>query len=506
MKTLTKFRFPFLASAAAVALAGVMNSADAQIYASSAELTLGTFANGNAIPASFFRAQKFNAVGEPQRSDVDTQINGDPNSVNFTSLGFGGSIVLTMDAPFGQCEGPDGFAHETSYGTPSCGTWREFAKLEVSQDGCNWYTVVESACQDFAFDLPDEMPWALYIRITDVSNPNHFSGGADGWDLDGVEAFCASNVQLLPPGAQFGASGFENYIVGTSQNGGSFTATRKIPTRALGIPQMSDASTNAANFNFVSLGFDNPNTSEVEGTITLKFDYTVFDRPGPDITVYETTFGDNLARPCSNYPEIAKFEGSVDGVNWYLLSAATVEPASLADGRLCRDGQLDISNMPNGVLRYLRITDESERNSSRFPGNADGYDVDGVLVGQCEFTQNEDGSGAFNSTPNPTLNMNGKLAAEDGNVLFEEPYVNFGVYPNPTSNFITINIETSGNNDNYTIRIDDIVGRNVVFENINAGNNANLFREVNLAGVPSGIYMVTVETKEAKMTQKIVKN
>ncbi|MFN4122075.1 MAG: T9SS type A sorting domain-containing protein [Flavobacteriales bacterium] len=498
MKTLTKLRLPFLASAAAVVMAGVMNSADAQIYASSAELTLGTFANGNPIPASYFRSQKFNAIGEPQRSDVSTQVNGNPNSVNFTSLGFGGSIVLTMDAPFGQCEGPDGFAHETSYNTPSCGSWREFAKLEVSQDGCNWYTVVESACQDFAFDLPDEMPWALYIRITDVSNPNHFGGGADGWDLDGVEAFCASNVTLLPPGAAFGASGHQDYLVGNTKNGGSVPAARRIASRAHGTPQMSDVSTNSANFNFVSLGF--------EGSIVLKFDYTVFDRPGADITVYETTFGDNLARPCSNYPEIAKFEGSVDGVNWYLLSAATVEPASLASGRLCRDGQLDISNMPNGVLRYLRITDESERSSSRFPGNADGYDVDGVLVGQCEFIQNEDGSGAFNSIPNPTLTMNGKLAAEDGNILFEEPYVNFGVYPNPANNFVTINIETSGKDENYVIRIDDVVGRTVVFENINAGANANVLREVNLAGVPSGIYMVTVETKEAKMTQKIVKN
>lgn len=491
MNTLTKLRTSILASACAVAFAGSLSTVNAQIYASSADQYLGTFANGNPIPETFFRAQKFNAIGEPQRSDVDTQVNGNPNSVNFSSLGFGGSMVLTMEAPFGQCEGVDVKVWETSYNTPSCGTWKEFAKVEVSQDGCNWYTVVESACQDFSFDLPDAMPWALYIKITDVSNPAHFSGGADGWDLDGVEAFCAASVDLLPPGAAFGASSFLNYNVGTSKNGGSFTATRKIPGRALGLPQASDAATNAANYNFVSLGFDNPATSEIEGTITLKFDYTVFDRAGIDITVYETTFGDNASRPCSNYPEVAKFEGSEDGVNWYLLTAASVEPASLLPGRLCRDGHLDIGNMPNGVLRYLRITDESERTSSRFPGNADGYDVDGVLVYPCEG--------------NPNVATNGKLSVSEGE-LFEEPFTDFGIYPNPAQNFVTIAIETSGNDENYTIRVTDVTGRTVAFNNINAASRSEILSEINLSDVPAGIYLVTVETNGSKMTKKIIKN
>jgi hypothetical protein len=493
MRTLTKFRTPILASAFAVALSGAFNTTEAQIYASSADQNLGTFANGNPIPASFFRAQKFNAVGEPGRTDVSTEVSGNPNSVNFSSLGFGGSLTLTMEAPFTQCEGPDGYVHETSYNTPSCNTWKEFAKLEVSQDGCNWYTVVESACQDFAFDLPNEMPWALYVRITDVSNPNHFSGGADGWDLDGVEAFCAANVELLPPGAPFGASAYENYIVGTAKNGGSFTAARKVPTRALGLPQMSDASTNAANYVFVSLGFDNPQTNDVEGQITLKFDYTVFDRAGTwDIDVYETTFGDNINRPCSNYPEIAKFEGSVDGNTWYLLEAASVEPASIGQGRLCRDGKLEIGNaMPNGVLRYLRITDESERSSNRFPGNADGYDVDGVIVFPCPT--DETGGGKF-------------TFYDENNVPDEEPVANFGVYPNPAQNFINIAIETAAQNENYIIRVVDVVGRTIVSETVNAGRNAEILREVNLTEVPAGIYMVSVETNGSKMTKKIVKN
>jgi hypothetical protein len=478
MKNLNFLQKSMLLAATSVIFLSAENTS-AQIYASSSELNLGTFANGNPIPSSYFRAQKFNAVGEPQRSDISTQVNGNPNSVNFCSLGFGGSIVLTMEAPFGQCEGPDGFAHETSYNTPSCGSWREFAKLEVSQDGCNWITVVESACQDFAFDLPAEMPWAQYIRITDVSNPNHFSGGADGWDLDGVEVFCASDVALLPPGAPFGASSSVSLFQGKLKNGGAISPTRSNPAQALGLPQNNNT------INFVSLGFDNPDTEVIEGVLVLKFDYTVFDQPGThDIEVFETTFGDSPGRPCSSYPEIAKFEGSVDGVNWYLLTAVD-EPGSLPEGRLCRDGKLDIGNMPNGVLRYIRITDESDKNSTRFPGNADGYDVDGLVVMPCPTTD-------------------AKLNLVDRNdIPDEDNYLSFGIYPNPANEMITLSfgeMETA----NVQVTVSDISGRSVISERVN-GAASNMTYQLNINELPTGVYMVTLESGNLKTSQKLIK-
>ncbi|MFN4122074.1 MAG: T9SS type A sorting domain-containing protein [Flavobacteriales bacterium] len=477
MKNITFLQKSLLLAFTSVAMLSSTNS-DAQIYASSADLYRGTFANSNPIPESYFRSQKFNAIGEPQRSDVSSQVNGNPNSVNFCSLGFGGSIVLTMQTPFGQCEGPDGFAHETSYNTPSCGSWREFAKLEVSQDGCNWYTVVESACQDFAFDLPDEMPWAKYIRITDVSNPNHFGGGADGWDLDGVEAFCSSNINQIPEGVPFGAN-TASLIQGTLKNGGAIAASRSIASRALGLPE------NNSTINFVALGFDNPNTEAVEGVLVLGFDYTVFDQPGThDIEVFETTFGDSPGRPCSTYPEIAKFEGSVDGINWYLLTAVD-EPGSLPEGRLCRDGKLDIGNMPNGVLRYLRITDESERNSTRFPGNADAYDVDGVVVHPCPSNSS-------------------KIVLTDRNdIPDEDNYFNFSIFPNPAQDVFTLIfgeiVET-----NVQITISDVSGRSVISERV-LGANSHSMHQININELPTGVYMIIVEGNNIKSSQKLIK-
>jgi len=64
MKNLNFLRKSLLTSAASVALIACSSSVDAQIYASSADQIRGTFANGNPIPETFFRAQKFNAIGE----------------------------------------------------------------------------------------------------------------------------------------------------------------------------------------------------------------------------------------------------------------------------------------------------------------------------------------------------------------------------------------------------------------------------------------------------------
>jgi len=480
MKNINLLRKSLLTSAASLALVACTSSLDAQIYASSADQNLGTFANGNPIPASFFRAQKFNAIGEPQRSDVDTQVNGNPNSVNFSSLGFGGTLTLTMEAPFTQCEGPDVTVWETSYSTPSCNTWKEFAKVEVSQDGCNWYTVVESACQDFSFDLPNEMPWALYIRLTDVSNENHFSGSADGWDLDGVEAFCAANVELLPQGSAFGADGYENFLQGTLKNGGNISPSRSNPSSALGLPQNNNS------INFLALGFNKPNSNQTEGQITLTFTYTVFDQPGThDIEVFETTFGDAPNRPCSSYPEKAFFEGSSDGATFYTLTTVD-EPGALGDGILCRDGKLDIGNIPSGTLRYLRITDMSDITSSRFPNNADAYDVDGVVVYPC-----------------PT--SSGKLDLVDRNdIPDEDGGFSFGIYPNPANDFVNITIETFANED-FQIRLSDIAGRTLINESVNSGNNTELVQQLNINELPTGVYLITVESKTSKMTQKIIK-
>lgn len=72
----------------------------------------------------------------------------------------------------------------------------EKVKIEVSQDGDNWYEVAASLDRDAEADLADSgLSWAKYVKLTDVSDRSEFEATADGYDLD---AFSALNCAVLP--------------------------------------------------------------------------------------------------------------------------------------------------------------------------------------------------------------------------------------------------------------------------------------------------------------------
>ena len=74
----------------------------------------------------------------------------------------------------------------------------------------------------------------------------------------------------------------------------------------------------------------------------------------------------------------------------------------------------------------------------------------------------------------------------------------FDVYPNPTSNFVNINI--ANNNDVATITISNILGEAIKTTSM-TGNNSQL----NLESLINGVYFITVETPFEKITKSIVK-
>jgi hypothetical protein len=491
MKTLTSFRLPLLAATAVI---GFGLTATAQLYPVAYSNYLpGLSADGvSALPTA--RTNPNNALGVPSNTDVDFgEMAGNSATVDFVSLGFGGSIDLTFAQPFGQCAGPDLQIIETSYGTPACSGWQEYADVFVSQDGCNWVQVADNMCQNFNVELPASMPWGLYVRIVDASPAASFAPNADGYDVDGVIAGCASNmIPVADIDAPRFADAFSNYIVGSTKNGGVLPANRMIGSNTVGTAAGSDAPATPV---FASLGFDKASTAGItEGQITLEFFYTVFDRPGDDIRVFETTFSDGAAKPCSNYPEIAEFWGSVDNVNWTLLTAGgTGEPADAymgGSGRLCRDGWLGIQNMAGGTLRYLKIIDKSIKSSSKFPSAADGYDVDGVYAFGC----------------NPATS-GGKYGIYDQNNIPDEDNSIFtmGVFPNPATTTININLETATVDQNYSIIITDMTGRRVDVSTLNAAANTTINHVMSIEHLPAGIYMVSVEANGYKQVNRLIK-
>ncbi|MBL3655651.1 T9SS type A sorting domain-containing protein [Fulvivirga sediminis] len=129
------------------------------------------------------------ALGNPQEND----------QINFVSLGFGGSITLTLANKVyddGTAE-PDLIVVETSNGRSDqfCyvdggNNYPEQAFVEVSEDGVSWYSLPNVYCRTSFIDIKPAvdqgMAYAKFIRITDASNPSNFDDNADGFDLDGI--------------------------------------------------------------------------------------------------------------------------------------------------------------------------------------------------------------------------------------------------------------------------------------------------------------------------------
>jgi hypothetical protein len=129
----------------------------------------------NGTPVEPARTNPTSALGLPQNT----------NTINFVSLGFGGSIVLKFDyVVFDNPLLNDLKLVETSFGNPSCSSFPELAMAEVSLDGINW-TLLGTVCQDGELDITTAGT-IQYIRLTDRTKASAFSGTADGYDLDGV--------------------------------------------------------------------------------------------------------------------------------------------------------------------------------------------------------------------------------------------------------------------------------------------------------------------------------
>lgn len=162
---------------------------------------------------------------------------------------------------------------------------------------------------------------------------------------------------------------------GLKSNGNLVPADRSIPERALGAPDASNAAGG-----FVSLG--------EQGSITLGFDGIVWDQPGMDLYLFETSFsGDNCG---FGDDESAIVELSSDGLNFVEV------------GIVCRDAQFDIAAAGLEYVSQIRISTPESINTP------DGYDVDGVIaINGCSSTPDVidcTGSEVLSYNPGPKSN------------------------------------------------------------------------------------------------------
>ena len=163
------------------------------------EYTPGARKNGTPISQS--RTNPLNALGVPQGTDV----------TNFVSLGFGGTLILSLDFVKFNQPGWDLQLIETSYGNPSCLSYPEQVFVEVSKDLETW-EFIDILCLDGYVDVQN-IDWFKYIRLTDRSAATKFSGSADGYDVDGL--LVIQDCQTLQGRV---ASGYDDVFTADEEN------------------------------------------------------------------------------------------------------------------------------------------------------------------------------------------------------------------------------------------------------------------------------------------------
>jgi len=170
----------------------------------------GTQKNGTPLLSN--RTDVNNALGAPQYDDT----------INFVTLGYGGSIDLCFGGRVANGEGNDLQIIETSFGSPACGSYHEYVDASVSIDGITWYPV-STGCLDFAIDISDasvELPYINYLRLT---NNNLLTDTEDGYDIDAVI--------VLTGECQPGRNNAATDIAGTIQANASGVVAWPNPTR-----------------------------------------------------------------------------------------------------------------------------------------------------------------------------------------------------------------------------------------------------------------------------------
>lgn len=381
----------------------------------------------------------------------------DESNPTFVVLGFGGEITLKFPQPVLNGPGNDIKIFEHTPSNLACGRYPERVAAFASQDGCN-FTYIGEACQDGEFDL-NNLTWAQYIKVIDISplNASYNNEVADGYDLEGIACLNGVAEQAvldnLNPGSP---STIVSYNPGMRKNGTPVHASRANPSMALGVPSMDDLG-----ISFVALGFN--------GSITLKFDFVVFNLEGNDLMVIETSFG---APNCETYPEEAYFEGSLDGVNFKPM------------GTVCLDGTLDLGEL--FALQYIRVTDRSPM--SMFPNSADGFDLDGIMV----------------------INHNCGEAAQrrafhDRNDIPDD-VVEAKIFPNPFHDSFEIEFDASGIDETVVFRLFNYVGQEVYNEKFKAEANNKFRKQINASNLTRGAYIGSIEFQGQKQSVKLIKN
>jgi hypothetical protein len=186
------------------------------------------------------------------------------------------------------------------------------------------------------------------------------------------------------------------------------------------------------------------------------------DHEGNDLLVLETSFRD-ADQACEQYPEKAQIEASIDGENWVIIAE-----------EICRDGEVDLANGGLTTAKFIRITDIS--NPDEFQGgNADGYDLDGIMVIN-NLGDQQDGD------------LVSEIIEQD-NLVANEEDVQVRAYPNPVTDFVTISLKGEGSE--FHSRLFNVKGE-LVDHSVFSLQDGQEKGSLDLRKYPQGLYQLRI--------------
>jgi RHS repeat-associated protein len=265
----------------------------------------------------------------------------DDETLNYASLGFGGSLVVSFGGDLYNTEGSDVWLLESS----PAGDTRERVRVLASQDGVIWNLLGESS-GDLLLDLGN-LSWVRYLKVVDISDPAAFTApDANGYDVDGLGGFACGEVTattaLTATSTACTAMWVESYEPGRRRDGAAVSAEYTQFSRVLGVAQDDGGD------NYASLGFD--------GHVMVSFDGVVLNTNGADVWLKETS----AAGDSRDYAIIL---ASQDGLVWHRLG----------EGR--GDGEFELGEL--AWARYIQVIDDSDLDAFA-ASDADGFDLDAV--------------------------------------------------------------------------------------------------------------------------------
>ncbi len=280
---------------------------------------------------------------------------------------------------------------------------------------------------------------------------------------------------------------------GQRRDGKDIIWYRSNPDKALGKADAKDSP--HGGIRFVSLGFG--------GSITLEFDNQLCDKPGNDLRVYETSYGNPMF---ALYPEQAEVFVSQDGNTWKSLGRTNTTTPSV-NCRVKLDTDFDISGAYSWI-KFVRVVDVTNPNAKMlnpakctplpvtvFNKASDGFDLDAI-------------ESLENGKPNGWPAGREMADAEETEEVIFISNPSAMIYPNPVERELLIDLEEE---EEFVIKEDEAVHLEIMdmkgirHQSLNHNLDNGLLIRCDVSSLSPGLYLARTQTNGIIRTYKFVK-